>query len=129
MKANELMCGNLVCLGHNDLVLKILGIDGNNNVVFTELQGSLKLQLSYDIQEIKPIPLTKEILEKNGFVYKNGNNCYILSSDCLVALRVGEKGELLCNIFHYWKEIKYVHQLQNLLCNCEYEELANNFKM
>lgn len=125
------MYGNLVCLGNNDLVLKILGIDGRNNVVFTELQDSLKLQISYDIEEIKPISLTDEILRKNGFVYKEDYHCYVLSGDCAVSLKVNilGEGELRFSIFSYLKEIKYVHELQNALYNCGLKELANNFKV
>ena len=82
----------------------------------------------HDISKISPIPLTPEILEKNGWKetacwheYQNGKNTI---QCCLPDMR-GIINEI--EIEHF--ECKYVHQLQHLLRLCGLDELADNFKI
>ena len=82
---------------------------------------------SHDISKISPIPLTPEILEKNGWKetaywheYQDGKNTI---QCCLPDMR-GIINEI--EIEHF--ECKYVHQLQHLLRLCGLDELADNFK-
>lgn len=68
MKANELsykdlMVGDWVRIKMSQHNTKVTNIDANN--VYTEVAFPIR----YD--EIEPIPLTAEILEKNGWVYNN----------------------------------------------------------
>ena len=81
----------------------------------------------HDISKISPIPLTPEILEKNGWKetaywheYQDGKNTI---QCCLPDMR-GIINEI--EIEHF--ECKYVHQLQHLLRLCGLDELADNFK-
>ena len=82
---------------------------------------------SRDIQ-VKPIPLTPEILEKNGWEH-NGifmdkridGNIYFSWSDKFGA-------ELYQNNY-YMCYCKYVHTLQHALRLCGFDELAENFKV
>ena len=77
---------------------------------------------------IEPIPLTPEILEKNGWKeteywheYKNGNTII----QCSLHKIWGIINEI--EIEHF--KCEYVHQLQHLLRLCGLDELANNFKI
>lgn len=68
MKANELSCkdlmvGDWVRIKMSQHNTKVTNIDANS--VYTETAYPIR----YD--EIEPIPLTAEILEKNGWVYNN----------------------------------------------------------
>ena len=59
MKANELMIGDWVLDGN--VYVQVTSITCDGNVETTHNEHS-------NIELIEPIPLTKEILEKNGFV-------------------------------------------------------------
>ena len=76
----------------------------------------------------EPIPLTPEILEKNGWKetqywheYQDGKNTI---QCCLPDMRGIING---IEIEHF--ECEYVHQYQHLLRLCGLDELADNFKV
>lgn len=78
--------------------------------------------------EISPIPLTPEILEKNGWKetaywheYQDGKN---IIQCCLPDMRGKING---IEIEHF--KCEYVHQYQHLLHLCGLDELADNFKI
>lgn len=136
MKANELMVGDLIlihepdCKGHRiDYISEIdeeVGADG-------EL---------YPIGYIKPIPLTPEILEKNGFektLDADDMECYryynrAADGHIKIILHDGGDGDWSIEIVNYDKfhdyEIRYkneflflkVHQLQHALRLCDIEK-------
>lgn len=148
MRANELMirdwvlntCGNLI------QVTEILE-DGING----ECEGGEWCDL-YD--DIKPIPLTPEILEKNGFspetfltaewekevYFKEFPGCVVEPDD---------SGKYIFGTTTYWNKtdgdgspidwgtmydsriynLQYVHELQRALRCCGLNELADNFKI
>ena len=68
MKANELMIGDWVRKlepGGHTIPVKVTGIiDEDNSVLFERRDGVHGVT---DIKAFEPIPLTSEILEKNGF--------------------------------------------------------------
>ena len=76
----------------------------------------------------QPIPLTPEILEKNGWKeteywheYEDGNTIIQYSLSNIWGIING------IEIEHF--KCEYVHQLQHLLRLCGLDELANNFKI
>ena len=78
-----------------------------------------------------PIPLTKEILEKIGFVYNQGKygNSYTLGAFFLLEPTViapemmdEYKGAYLLHIGNDWIVIKYIHELQHALKLCKIEK-------
>ena len=125
MKAAELMVGDLVCLKDDikcELPLKIDGVLTND----ISLEGEGFLGGAEGL--IRPIPLTPEILEKNGWKetqycheYKDGNN---IIQCCLPDMRGRING---IEIEHF--KCEYVHQYQHLLRLCGLNELADNFKV
>ena len=79
-------------------------------------------------EDIKPIPLTPEILKKNGWKetqywheYQDGKNTI---QCCLPDMRGRIKGVEIENF-----KCEYVHQYQHLLRLCGLDEIADNFKV
>ena len=125
MKAAELMVGDLVCLKDDikcELPLKVDGVLTDD--ISLEGEGFLG---GFD-GLIRPIPLTHEILEKNGWKetqywheYQDGNTII----QCSLHKIWGIINEI--EIEHF--KCEYVHQLQHLLRLCGLDELADNFKV
>jgi len=126
MEANELMIGDWVY--RPDCYDKVKEIRQNGIIGLDNLRGLI------GFSEIKPIPLTPEILEKNGFekalqisdtepfdTDEEGNKHYSYNKTfwgwyqqdnifCIPANGMG------------WLYIKYVHQLQHALRLCKIEK-------
>lgn len=116
MKANELMIGDKV-------VVKVLSQIPGTYVLHTWTANDY----SRDIQ-VKPILLTPEILEKNGWKetaywheYQDGKNII----QCRLSDMRGVINEIEINHF----KCEYVHQYQHLLRLCGLDELADNFNL
>lgn len=104
MKTGELMVGDLVyihepeCKGH-----RIDAID--------ELDGQVGADGEvYDDCDIRPIPLTDEILEKNGFV-KTWNGDWQLKEYATIII----SKDYYVKVFERSIRIDYVHELQHAL--------------
>ena len=125
MNAKELMIGDLVCLKDDikcELPLKVDGVITND----ISLDGDGFLGGAEGL--IRPIPITPEILEKNGWKetaywheYKDGENII----QCRLPDMRGVINEIEINHF----KCEYVHQYQHLLRLCGLDELADNFKV
>ena len=109
MKATELMIGDWIFYG--DKPVKVLQLSENSK---------------YDW--VKPIPITYEILKKNGWKeteywheYEDGNTIIQYSLSNIWGIING------IEIEHF--KCEYVHQLQHLLRLCELDELVDNFKV
>lgn len=134
MKTTELMIGDKV-------MVKVLSQIPGTYVPHTWTANDY----SRDIQ-VKPIPLTSEILEKNGFYRRNtqlhckrfwSNGCFIIAiALCYREIEVSK----VCDAGTDCEELEYdstvafgndicVHTLQHALRLCELDELADNFKV
>lgn len=120
MEASELRIGNLVYYnGQHNEIGPINGIvsyiTGHTNILLNH-----RRDISYSVNEIKPIPLTEEWLINLGF-RETQCNCQILfmpmpelSSELHVYKNdfvfefINSYGRMIVN------QLKYVHQLQNL---------------
>ena len=108
MRADELMIGDWVQdkYGNSIQVREILGDGINGEWDDGELDG---VEAVYD--DIKPIPIDEDILDKNGWVGA-GNNMLvkqpyrITKADKVWGLAIG---------LAYIAEIRYVHELQNIM--------------
>ena len=124
MKATELMIGDWILYG--DKPVKVLQLSENSK---------------YDW--VKPIPLTPEMLEKNGFemfkydgwvhyyrIFGNSAIPFVLHSMIggeMLSQEVGifsTSTDTNCGI-----EVNYVHELQHALRLCRLNKLAENFKV
>lgn len=139
MNANELMLGDWV--KYHGVPVRVVEIS-EKSVEFEYKYGS------YDIDyplKLTPIPITPEILEKNGFIYKDAahnnfrgvwvcnvgrcNNVFIQFTD-KVAIEIhnelgrkDEKGRAdLVSFCRDWCEVLFVHELQHALRLCGIEK-------
>ena len=109
MKVTDLMIGDFVkcreqdCGGHRvDYISEMddeVGVDGE----------------ILDLNMIFPIPLTPEILEKNGFGFGGG---YIYKLDDSQMVIEYSYGFLFGWVFCHKKQLNYVHELQHVLRLC-----------
>lgn len=137
MKANEIQIGDWVYSTFSKLPCKVtylkLHESGYASVETTNVLGVK------DINSLSPIPITAEILEKNGFVPKFLDGClteYLIYKDIVDGLH-----EMYMRIAYFNTEekehklecfdcrtggcqiwIKYVHQLQHALRLCGIEK-------
>lgn len=126
MNTKELRLGNLVVWPGVDKTeikyMRVGKLSGN------EVDG-------WDCDKIEPIPLTPEILEKAGFTTDenkvefniglplgNGSDLFI-EDEGDPYMSCGIKS---VDIFHYFRDIRYVHQLQNLFFSLTGTELTIN---
>lgn len=126
MKANELMIGDWVLFDHNPVRVAILGA----------AQDSLGLTVGDNVfgqpySMIEPIPLTAEILEKNGWEYSEytGDEMFTwpLDDDIEMPFRLvvdynGNKYWITVGVGNYLTPINYVHELQHALRLCGIEK-------
>lgn len=87
MTANELMIGDLVLYKNKPII--VWEIDEYYNRINTEPDGYNAITC-VDISDIKPIPLTPEILKKNGFVEFMPHNWQIVINNIMIELREPE---------------------------------------
>ena len=134
MKANELMIGDKV-------MVKVLSQIPDTYVLHTWTANDY----SRDIQ-VKPIKLTPEILEKNGFKYKTTDWNVVYEGPHYgkynlkkFHVLIGKENITLASYYFYighgdvdahgFAQINYVHELQHALRLCGLNELADNFKV
>ena len=121
MKATELMIGDWVCLKDDTKCEFPLKVDG----VLTDdisLEGEGFLGGVDGL--IRPIPITPEILEKNGWWYDVEDMWLHDEVDFGIERRKGFQCYNISQIKLY-----SVHQLQQTLRLCGLDELAENFKI
>ena len=151
MKAAELMVGDWVCLKDDTKYELPLKVDG----VLTDdisLEGDGFLGGAEGL--IRPIPITPEILEKNGWYWGLTSNeedivsCIGGAYDehwvydegageiSLFFPKDANGGELIIDDQRFnrhlefvWCDTLYVHEMQNALRLCGLDELADNFKV
>lgn len=80
------------------------------------------------LEDITPIPLTPEILEKNG--WNEETHCfYNEDTMCELDLRMDNGGYVWINGGVVVCSIYYVHELQHALRLCGLNDIADNFKV
>ena len=135
MKATDLMIGDWVCLKDDTKSELPLKVDG---VLIDDISLEGDGFLGGVDGLIRPIPLTPEILEKNGFGFVKSsdrdsvwNGWWINRGLELATACLDKEGNWPCYINIYDSNIKceYVHQLQHALRLCGLDELADNFKV
>lgn len=117
MEAKELMIGDWVYNTHNRQNEQVAEIgSGLVMLAYNDL---------YEYDEIEPIPITKEILEKNGFkedddgVYGDSNSYFIPTYQSGFDIGTWETHiEPTEGIGDFSGNLKYVHQLQHALKLC-----------
>ena len=135
MKANELMIGDWVWYNNQPHQIRQLGIFGENRdgddypaVCVGKPNG---VGLILERNEIEPIPLTPEILEKNGFriIFEGElHTTYFQDIEGFhVEIKIDKIGYIKLSMinglgYSIVTECKFVHQLQHALRLCEIEK-------
>ena len=137
MKANEIQIGDW------------LYYKGQFNAFHFKVESITKKKVGYHaepnehrmnylrLSECKPIPLTPEILKKNGFkhyVTEEDGDCFDnREGDLYYCLNRTADGYMSCiDVTHSFTIsglIKYVHELQHILRLCGLDKLVNNLKV
>lgn len=122
MDAKELMIGDWVNFnGSFDKVQEICYIQGSGMCASAAASATL---FPIKMELIKPIPLTAEILEKNGFVCRGA---WAIPGEDIGIRQDGDEWGLLPHYGLYTSfafcHIKFVHELQHALrlCGIEHE--------
>ena len=144
MKATDLMIGDWVCLKDDTKSELPLKVDG---VLIDDISLEGEGFLGGVDGLVRPIPLTPEILEKNGFVQEDDAYMDDISYKCFCGILTwhhsakdiivsydGSKEFTITNDLGYpCDEITLyrpkVHELQHALRLCGLNELADNFKI
>ena len=151
MKANDLMIGDWVQDKYGNLIqVQEILTDGING----EWDGCECYGVEAYNDEIKPIPITSEILKKNGWywgltsdeedmvslfegaydehwVYDEGAGeiSLIFPEDTDGGLLKIDDQKFNRHLNFLWNDTLYVHELQRALRLCGLDELADNFKV
>ena len=110
MKASDLMIGDWVSY-KDKMPCRITAICKDCAVVDNDTTQDWDI----DYEDLRPIPLTAEVLEKNGFVFANGH--YWLKDDDDMMLVVVAYGLFLLNGYSNM-DLRHVHELQHALRLC-----------
>ena len=145
MKATDLMIGDWVKIkGHLDYD-KVREIAKDENMqLYISFACSATLFRAY---EFEPIPLTPEILEKNGWSLDPVLQCYTSTPLWLYgegsinlllqfptkqsagSLKIIDNQKIRSLSDFTWKDRLYIHELQHALRLCGLDKLADNFKV
>ena len=124
MKPNEIQIGDWVYSTFSKLPCKVtylkLHESGYASVETTNVVGVK------DIASLVPIPITPEILEKNGFIHYTVTDFYMWKEESSEPIHLDNYNEngwrLRINCDNIPCECKYVHQLQHALKLCGIEK-------
>lgn len=123
MKFTDLMIGDWVLA--NGSPYKIESINNMNEYC---ARGKYNVLYVGHAKYIKGVPLTPEILEKNGWEYKS--ELFMEKVNENIHLNwTGRYGAALYKNNYHMCDCNYVHTLQHALRLCGLDELADNFKL
>ena len=133
LSAKSLQIGDWVL--YKGKPIKIIGIDDFQKIIFYYNEEDYT-EYPIDASNIEPIPLTIEILEKNGYSYSEKRDAW--ESIPITSFGICKDEDDNCFYFclgifdafnrhsdvtyHYITEVEYVHQLQQALKLCGIEE-------
>ena len=115
LNPKELMLGNWVYESErSQFPMRVVNID--KDMVYLDFEGNEGDWFEGKMEDICPIPLTECILLKNNFA-KECNSFYNKGNYVIELADIGEgRFNIAIGLGDYYaSEIKYVHQLQNIL--------------
>lgn len=138
MKTSELQLGDRVsCLGDPVRVTAVRTVyDDRTNPI--GIMSPLKIEYFFKEEDVKPVPLTTDILINNGFRQDTIGSGLIRHIDGAENLYVlvnyrhnGEcrNVEISNGLYNLSCQCRYVHELQHALRLCGLSELADNLKI
>ena len=132
IKCQDLMIGDWCCSGHG-LPMQITNV--GDDYAYATFEGNECDPWEFDDKDDQPepIPITPEILEKNGFIKVNSqrydygspdNDCYVKVNPKKNMIHVNGRNAN-SNLYSH----SFIHELQRALRLCGLNELADNFKV
>lgn len=121
IKAEDLRIGDIVRYGKD--IITILAIHANGGVCFAD--GKDQIYVEHVLLE--PIPLTPEILEKNGWnkrhdgtsscdIYSKGKGAFYISLEqSIYKKQEGFDLGVVDSTYRFGNKLEYVHELQHIL--------------
>ena len=131
MEAKELMIGDWVIFGDEPLKVQHIYNNGYDDVVAEIVEeGTNEYGVYEEIKDVpvvycSPVPLTPEILEKNGWWFDRVDAWWHNKAGFIIDKW---NGRFQCHEIPNMK-LNYVHQIQQALRLCRHNELADNFKV
>lgn len=143
MEAKDLMIGDYVKYQGHNYIIEEISTKGWVHLIHLETKTRINMTSDYIIDLLEPVPLTKEILEKNGFtqcvtapceyykapIYDMFDILFHVSEDAYedtwhveIFTDNDDNNFVLFNLC-------YVHEFQHTLRLHELNELANNLKL
>ena len=132
MKCKELMVGDF-CRSGQGFPMQITNV--GDDYAYATFEGNEGEPWEFDDknEEPQPIPLTPEILEKNGFIKVNSQRYDYGNPDTDCYVKVNPKKNMIhvngrnanSNLYSH----SFVHELQQALRLCGLNEIADNFKV
>ena len=132
MLCKELQYGDWVSAG-GGLPMQITNV--GDDYAYATFEGNEGEPWEFDDKDERPqpIPLTTEILEKNGFIKVNSQRYDYGNPDTDCYVKVNPKKNMIhvngrnanSNLYSH----SFVHQIQQALRLCGFNDLANNFKL
>lgn len=143
MKVTDLTIGDYIKYQGHNYIIEEISAQGWVHLIHPETKTRINMTSDYIIDLLEPIPLTKEILEKNGFtqcvtapygyykapIYDMFDILFHISKDTYedtwhteVFTDHNDSNFVLYNLC-------YVHELQHVLRLCGLNELPNNLKL
>lgn len=131
MDAKDLMIGDLVIHGFGGIG-KITEIDSKTVVIKDDGfdTGDGMNEVSFALNELTPIPLTPEILEKNGFEFEQQGSLEVailkIKNHHPITLEYIGWSDGRWSIHEHRLVVKYVHELQHALRLCGIDKEITN---
>ena len=132
MKCKELMVGDFCRSGHG-FPMQITNVGDDYAYATFEGNEGEPWEFNDKDEQPEPIPLTPEILEKNGFIKVNSQRYDYGNPDTDCYVKVNPKKNMIhvngrnanSNLYSH----SFVHELQRALRLCGLDEIADNFKV
>jgi hypothetical protein len=127
MKYSELMIGDYVKYQGHIYIVEEISAKGWVHLIYPDIGIRVNITSDYIMHLLEPVPLTKEILKRNGFYYDEDRKAYLMGTIFQVK---SEKHDLfsfeICGCPY---PLNTVNQLQHALRLCGLSDLANKLKM
>ena len=112
MKATEIKIGDLISF--NGTPVKVCHIDPP--YIYALDEKDVVVGSHENCNNFDPIPLTSEILEKNGWKERKYSERIVYENGWYELFRVGQEGAwAFCHYDDFLTAIKHIHELQHLL--------------
>lgn len=127
MEAKKLMIGDYVKYQEHIYIIEEISAKGWVHLIYPKIKARLILSSDYIINLLEPIPLTAEILKRNGFYYDEDRKAYLMG--VIFQVKPEKHGLFSFEICGCPYPLNTINQLQHALRLCRLNDLADNLKL